>query len=37
MKVYMNTQELNAGVSDVVRALSQKSVIPILEGICFLA
>ena len=33
MHFYINTSELNAGISAVARALAQKSVIPILEGI----
>ena len=33
MRIHMNTQELNAGISTVIKALSARTTVSILEGI----
>ena len=33
MRIHINTQELNAGISTVIKALSVRTTVSILEGI----
>ena len=33
MRIHINTQELNAGISTVIKALSTRTTVSILEGI----